>query len=249
MSNQLRLPVNTAHRGYSIWHSVDHDEFRRHVVALSRASHDVPADPRVYTRDEWQRPRNAREGPSHILPFDVEQQLADGIAVVAAAEEGARAVSAVCLEEESDPPGLVLRLAANDTIPDQVAETLVKMFGQLEKCARRSSCNPWLKIFPCLTSTSNSAVLPFVQSESLCSYGRFEPPENSWSTPICSLGATVVLSIQDARTPLPGGPESCSITAEKLVKLSTYQPEFNSKARRFVRLVSKCRQLHGGNGR
>ncbi|KAJ4341276.1 hypothetical protein N0V95_007282 [Ascochyta clinopodiicola] len=55
------------------------------------------------------------------MPLHVEQQLADDFAFLAAIEEGAQSVAAVCLEEHVQPAGLTIRFAALDlTLSDEV---------------------------------------------------------------------------------------------------------------------------------
>lgn len=133
------LSVNTSSARKSIWRGVDRDQFRTNIVALQRASNQVPCDPKVHTRKEWRNPRIRQDDPSYLLPFEVEQRLADDFAFLAAAEEGVKAVSAVALEESLDPAGLTIRLAANETVPEHVPDTFKTIFGLLGRCAKRSA--------------------------------------------------------------------------------------------------------------
>ncbi|MCJ1464795.1 hypothetical protein MMC07_003408 [Pseudocyphellaria aurata] len=131
------LSVNTSSIRKSIWRDIDRDRFRRNIVALQRASNQVPCDPKVHTRNEWRNPRISHDDPSYTLPFEVEQRLADDFAYIAAAEEGVKAVSAVALEESLDPAGLTMRLAANESVPERVPHIFKKIFNLLGRCARR----------------------------------------------------------------------------------------------------------------
>lgn len=137
-----QLPVDTASQGNSVWQEVGWDPFRKHVVNLQRASHEVPGDPRVHSATEWQAKHADDIDIKRFLPFDVEQRLADDIAFLAAAEEGPKEVSAVALEEQTQCQGLVVRLAANGLIRWGVKGTLRAMFDLLNKCASRSIWNP-----------------------------------------------------------------------------------------------------------
>ncbi|MCJ1262668.1 hypothetical protein MMC22_002538 [Lobaria immixta] len=131
------LSVNTSSARKSIWQGVDREQFRTNIVALQRASNQVPCDPKVHTRKEWHNPRIRQDDPSYVLPFEVEQRLADDFAFLAAAEEGVKAVSAVALEESLDPAGLTVRLAANETVPEHVPDTFKTIFSLLGRCAKR----------------------------------------------------------------------------------------------------------------
>ena len=138
MLHDQLLPVNTATKAGSIWRGLAHDEFRRNVVALQRVSNEVPGDPRVHSRNEWSEPRIRLEDPHYIIPFGIEQRLADDFAFLAAAEEGVKAVSAVGLEQDIEHHGMVIRLAANDSIPREVPKVFTSMFELLGRCAGKS---------------------------------------------------------------------------------------------------------------
>lgn len=132
------LAVNTASGQQSVWQHLNYDQFRTKVVALERASKEVPREPKFHQRNEWSNPRICNDDSSRLLPFEVEQQVADDFAFLAAAEEGAKGVSAVGLEESIEPLGLVIRLAANGPVPQKVAHTFKAIFDLLHKCAIKS---------------------------------------------------------------------------------------------------------------
>lgn len=132
------LAVNTATGQKSIWRDPNYDQFRTKVVALERASKEVPCDRKFHQRKEWHNSRICNDDSSRLLPFEVEQQVADDFAFLAAAEEGAKGVSAVGLEESIDPLGLVIRLAANDLVPRKVEDTFKVIFDLLHRCAIKS---------------------------------------------------------------------------------------------------------------
>ena len=137
-----QLPVDTASQRNSIWREVGWDTFRKHIVSLQRATNEVPGDPKVHSASEWQAEHANDVGINRLLPFSVEQRLADDLAFVAAAEEGPMEVSAVVLEEQTQHGGLLVRLAANGLIPRGVRDTLRAMFNLLNKCASRCICSP-----------------------------------------------------------------------------------------------------------
>lgn len=139
MTDGQFLSVNTSSAPKSIWRGLGHDQFRTNIVALQRASNQVPCNPKIHTRKEWHNPKIRHHDASYVLPFEVEQRLADDFAFIAAAEEGVKAVSAVALEERRDPAGLTIRLAANETVPERVPDTFKKIFNLLGRCAQRSA--------------------------------------------------------------------------------------------------------------
>ena len=142
MSNNYKQPVQTSAPSQSIWRDVDQGKFRKKVVELEIASKEVPRDPKVNRETDWPHPGVRPGENAHVLPFGVEQQLADDLAFISAAEEGVNAVSAVGLEEATERSGIVVRLAANEGIMENVQETLKMIFGLLEQCASRSTVKP-----------------------------------------------------------------------------------------------------------
>lgn len=134
------LAVDTASLSNSIWRKVGWNTFRNHIVALQRVSNEVPSDPVVHSATHWQAAHREGNDDAWTLPFDVEQRLADDIAFLAAAEEGPKEVSAVALEEQYEPGGLIIRLAANQSVPRGVEDTLRAMFNLLSQCSSRSIC-------------------------------------------------------------------------------------------------------------
>ena len=84
-----------------------------HLVNLQESAGQTPVEPRAFSIGEWfsSSPYLQRE---YVLPIDVEQQLADDFAFIAAVEEGAQSVAAVCIEEHPQSSGMTLRFAAMD---------------------------------------------------------------------------------------------------------------------------------------
>lgn len=139
MANKTRLPVSTASPEQSVWSNVGQDRFREHLVNLMRASKEVPADPAVHSPIEWQINHSRNGMQDHLLPFEVEQCIADDLAFIAAAEEGHKEISAVGLEEIGDGDGLTVRIAANEGVSQRVRCLLTTVFDLLSECARRSN--------------------------------------------------------------------------------------------------------------
>jgi hypothetical protein len=152
MAGDQKLPVRTASREQSVWKDLNENEFRRNVIELEKVSNEVPRDPKVYTQDNWLARGTRTVEAMHTLPFGVEQQLADDLAFIAAAEEGVKAVSAIGIEEADEHRGLIVRLAANDVIPGNVPRTLEMMFHIVKQCAMKS--------MPILFNISSCGFLP-----------------------------------------------------------------------------------------
>ncbi|KAI9815109.1 MAG: hypothetical protein M1827_002952 [Pycnora praestabilis] len=130
--------VDTSSKGNSIWKSVGYPFLRQNITRLSVETNDLPGDSITYSRADWLALGNIDEG--HVLPFEVEQQLVDDLASLAAAavEDEAKCISAVVVEEGVDEqPGLTIRLATNQIIPEHVCPTFRSIFSLLQECAAR----------------------------------------------------------------------------------------------------------------
>ncbi|KAJ4376800.1 hypothetical protein N0V86_006918 [Didymella sp. IMI 355093] len=103
-----RLQSRTSNPENSIWLDIHEDTFRQHLVELEKRTNAVPVDPQMFPLEEDDTTTE------RILPLRVEQQLADDLAFLAAIEEGAQSVAAVCLEEHMQPTHLTVRFAALD---------------------------------------------------------------------------------------------------------------------------------------
>lgn len=108
-----RRDPRTASPDNSIWHDLPEDTFRKHLVNLQERAGPTPMDPQVFSIGEWLS-SSSYVNNSYKLPLDVEQQLADDFAFLAAVAEGAQSVAAVCIEEQSQKLGMALRFAAMD---------------------------------------------------------------------------------------------------------------------------------------
>lgn len=138
-------PVNTANASQSIWGTLGRNAFRYQAVALRQIAGEIAGDDKVHSAETWQARRTREDG--NLLPFEVEQRLADDFAYVAAAEENLLVVSAVALEQYIEPCKIVMRLAANAYVPKIVPEAFDSLFGNLRCCALNRSK---LDLFPFL---------------------------------------------------------------------------------------------------
>ena len=139
-----RREICTRHPDKSIWLNLPEDVFRQHLVDLEASTNAVPIAPRALASTEWHRTSPYAIGHSHTLPLAVEQQIADDFACLAAVEEGAQSVAAVCIEEHLHGQRLTLRFAALDISLNEfdksglenIAATLARVAG--EHSLRRS---------------------------------------------------------------------------------------------------------------
>ncbi|KAL8730898.1 MAG: hypothetical protein Q9181_004514 [Wetmoreana brouardii] len=97
-------PVKTASKKDSIWKDLDEDVFRRNIVALAHAFNDVPGDSWDYSLTDWKGRHPVEQKTQHRLSFEDEQRVADDLAYIAASKKSGEAISAVALEETSNPP-------------------------------------------------------------------------------------------------------------------------------------------------
>lgn len=130
------LPPKTANPGESVWDVVGRVQFDDDVSALMRHN-QATGTIKNYSLDELR----LHSGQSDLisLPIDIECQLADDIAFVAAFEEGVRTVTAATVE--TLPDGLRVVLAANEGVQSQVIDAFKDVFDLLKACAelRKSS--------------------------------------------------------------------------------------------------------------
>lgn len=119
-SRMSRLESRTSGAENSIWRDLPEDIFRDHLVELEKRTNAVPVDPQIF------RFKEDDHVSDYILPLQVEQQLADDLACLAAIEEGAQSVAAVCLEEHVQPAGLTVRFAALDLALDGGVKTALQ---------------------------------------------------------------------------------------------------------------------------
>jgi hypothetical protein len=116
-----RLQTQTANPESSIWLHLPENTFRQHLVDLEKITNAVPVEPQTFPLEL----HNHGSKDNYTLPLSVEQRIADDFAFLAAIEEGAQSVAAVCLEEHLQPTRLTVRFAALDlSLNDQVKEAL-----------------------------------------------------------------------------------------------------------------------------
>jgi hypothetical protein len=136
----FRRCVRTRDQLESIWSNLPEDQFRQHLVSLEEGTNAVPIAPQIFDASEWTSTDQHSSHILHTLPLDIETRLADQFACLAAVEEGAQSVAAVCVEEHPQEPKLTLRFAALDTsLNDTVRGTLQETSAILAQVSSEST--------------------------------------------------------------------------------------------------------------
>jgi hypothetical protein len=139
-----RLQTRTANPESSIWRHLPEDTFRQHLVDLEKITNAVPVEPQSFPLDWY----NLEATDEYTLSWSAEQQIADDFAFLAAIEEGAQSVAAVCLEEHLQPTGLTVRFAALDlSLNDQVKEALKQITSFLSKTSEAEDSSRTEELF------------------------------------------------------------------------------------------------------
>lgn len=112
-----KVPLNIAADPDTIWSIVSEHDFRNHVVRLEENTNAIPIDVMRF-EDKVIATTN------HGLPLQVEKQLTNDLAFIAAVGQGAQSVSAVCIEQDLSKSSINIRFAAADAINDNVRELL-----------------------------------------------------------------------------------------------------------------------------
>jgi hypothetical protein len=131
-----------------IWRGSEFNVFRTAVKSLQGVS-DVPGRPLTHSLSSYRLRQINTQGfeSDRVLSLSDETELADGFAFLAAPEKGGDSVSAVTIEEHSNPAGLVIRLTANDGLPPEVFSSFQKMTVLLEQQANDSGLVPRVSSF------------------------------------------------------------------------------------------------------
>lgn len=126
------LEPDTAPNDRSVWQDINRKVLERTSLALFKKQH--VAGRRIYTM-----PFQRAYDPSYLLPLDVEMGLADDFAFIAACEPQVGFVTAVAIEQRTNEPSLLVKLAANEGISVSVKEKFNELFEVLRQHARRGT--------------------------------------------------------------------------------------------------------------
>jgi hypothetical protein len=118
---------------WSIWTDVSQKSFEKNIDALSRTRRVLEP----VTISATQIPSISKRNKIPVeLEAQLEAQLVDDFAFLAAYDYGVKYVTAVCLEESS-PRGFTLRLAANWGVHKLVQSTFSDILSFLSLCATK----------------------------------------------------------------------------------------------------------------
>ena len=123
------LQVNDTAGSWSIWTGVSQKSFEKNIDALSRTK--CVLEP--VTTSAAQIPSGSKKSR---IPVELEAQLVDDFAFLAAYDYGVKYVTAACLEESS-PRGFTLRLAANEGVHELVQSAFSDILSFLGLCATK----------------------------------------------------------------------------------------------------------------
>lgn len=104
-------------------------DFHRAVAEL-RELNEMPSEVQFY------RDRATPGSGGHILSFQDEQQIADGLAFICHWEEGVHRVSTITLEEH--PDGLIALLACNSSPTKTITRSLEEVLAVVTQYASQS---------------------------------------------------------------------------------------------------------------
>ncbi|KAI3532642.1 hypothetical protein CABS02_13787 [Colletotrichum abscissum] len=116
-----------------LWTTDDEIKFHQAVVRLSKLRQTPHQE--VNYRQQY---RESRQSSDHVLRLQDEMQLADHVAYLAHSSEGFEKIAAVCVEEQPDRKGLIIRLARNELRDTEEVESIRGLLRILEDCARGS---------------------------------------------------------------------------------------------------------------
>lgn len=123
--------------------SVDWFKLYRDVDEL-QTNNSVPVLP-SYSRGN--RFSTLTKDESYPLPFEIERQLADDLAFLAANEAAAHKVSAATIDLDVVAGNATVRLAANEGKGTSVQECFTAILYLLERCAALGTCC-WRCVLP-----------------------------------------------------------------------------------------------------
>lgn len=102
------------------------------VKNVFEQSNQVPEAPRVYIQAA-----NTNSTVPSALPREIEAQLAEDFAFIAANEEGPHVVSAVSVTLDDQADGITINVASNSGVNKAVQISFADICRNLERCSRK----------------------------------------------------------------------------------------------------------------
>ena len=133
-------------RAMSIWDGINRHEFEAKVNELQKIA---PSQrPALAATRENNTPVEASSKIPYTLPIEVEKQVVDDIAFLAACESLEGGVTAATLLTHGNHDKATIHLAANEGVSDQIIDNITRMLELLEHCAQRGKyqCSRWRNV-------------------------------------------------------------------------------------------------------
>jgi len=122
------LNPDTAPKNLSIWSRIDRTEFERQAGQLQD---------RVISQGSSRSPEHLQCDRSYPFSFDLERQVADDFAYIAAHDYGGHFVSAVTIDLNEGQESLSIRLAVNGGVKGKVGQAFNELTQILKMCAKK----------------------------------------------------------------------------------------------------------------
>lgn len=118
----------------SVWDGVNRAELWQNLRLLTKTAkfQSISRLPKIELHRE-----PLRDSEGSALPPSIECQLADDFAFLTSVTTDPRSVAAAAVHSLSDPPRLVITLAANGGIPDHISEQIRRILDTLQNGATR----------------------------------------------------------------------------------------------------------------
>lgn len=130
----MALPHSASQTPNTIWAPISEDRFLRKVQEVRAVFAQVPGE--ACSHDQKSGQANFED---HVLPYNLEYQLAQDIAFIAAREEGVHTVSAATVERETTEQSLTFTIASNSGVELSVKEGILGIGRCLERCAQKGN--------------------------------------------------------------------------------------------------------------
>lgn len=130
----MELPHSASQTPNTIWTPIAEDRFLRSVQEIQTESKQIPGA--ACTHDQKSGKAHSED---YVLPYNLEYQLAQDVAFIAAHKEGVHTVSAATVEGKSTEQGLTFTIASNSGIEPWVRDAIRGIGVCMESCARKGN--------------------------------------------------------------------------------------------------------------
>ena len=130
----MALPHSAFQTLNTIWTPISEDRLLGKAQELRAVFAQVPGE--AFSRNQESGQANFED---HVLPYNLEYQLAQDIAFIAAREEGVHTVSAGTVEKKTTEQSLTFTIASNSGVGLSVKEGILGIGKCLERCAQKGN--------------------------------------------------------------------------------------------------------------